>query len=215
MKKIGILFIFITIIVLLYWIIFPKNLGKHTPIWDVKERFFGDEYGELRSEYFISMRMQKKWYEQESIFFIWNDHDIFRMTEVYLRVKKEVADNCKVNTSGCIEWKRQDWHMIICANALTDDPISVQNGFNEYSLDETEDSINKFEEATGIKACEVLDPISVIRSEYQETLNKLSEIEYRKTCAKICKAIIRLIIMWGIYGLVCMIISIVKRILLY
>ncbi|MBD5534979.1 MAG: hypothetical protein HDQ99_04890 [Lachnospiraceae bacterium] len=30
------------------------------------------------------------------------------------------------------------------ANALTDEPLSVQKGFDKYNLDRTEDSINEF-----------------------------------------------------------------------
>lgn len=54
MKDIRNLLIFITMITLALIVIFPKNLGERTPIWDVKKRFFGDEYGELRSKYFIN-----------------------------------------------------------------------------------------------------------------------------------------------------------------
>ena len=202
MKKTCILFAAITIFILAVYVVFPKNLGEHTPIWDIKERFFGDEYGEVRSEYFISMRMTRLWYEQQDILFIWNDHDIFRMTEVYLRVRKEIADNCKINTSGIIEWQRYDLHVLIMANALTDEPLIVQKGFDKYNLDRTEDSINEFEAATGIKADELLDTVALLRSEYKEALREISEKEYQNVCEKVKKRIRGLIIMWGVYVLI-------------
>ena len=77
MKKTGILFAAITIFILAVSVVFPKNLGEHTPIWDIKERFFGDEYGEVRSEYFISMRMKKYGMNNKTSY-------LFGMTMIFL-----------------------------------------------------------------------------------------------------------------------------------
>lgn len=46
MKRITILLILATIGILSFYVLFPKNLGEHTPIWELKERCFGEEYGE-------------------------------------------------------------------------------------------------------------------------------------------------------------------------
>lgn len=202
MRAIGVLLVFVSIIILGFSVVFPRNLGERTPVWEVKERFFGDAYRELRSEYFISMNMEQQWRDQNNILFIWNDGDVFRITEVYLKVKKEIANNCKITSSGIIEWKRNDLGKRILADALTDTPLRVleRHGDAEYSLDKTEDSIKEFEEATGIKADELLDTVSLIRKVYGETLNKLIEMRYQELRAMIKKSVIRVIIMWGIYA---------------
>lgn len=75
-----------------------------------------------------------------------------------------------------------------------------RQGDAEYSLDKSEDSIKEFEEATGIKADELLDTVSLIRRIYGETLNKLIEMRYQELRAMIKKSVIRVIIMWGIYA---------------
>lgn len=106
MKKTCILLVLVTIAVLGFFVVFPYNLGARTPIWEIKERFFGDQYGTLRSEYFISMNKQKMWDDNLSeYFFIYSDHDIFRITEVYLKITNKIAKNCKIKSSGLIEWK--------------------------------------------------------------------------------------------------------------
>lgn len=201
MKKICILLAFITAFILAFFVAFPKNLGERTPIWEVKERFFGDEYGRLRSEYFISFRIQM-WYDQSSILYRWSDHDIFRITEVYLKVREEIADKCKIKTSGVIEWKQYGMIRCIYADALTDTPLRVSMGSGDYTLDDTEDSIEEFETATGINASELLDTVSVIRNEYREALNKISVLEYQKLWTRIEKVIMRVIVMWVIYILI-------------
>lgn len=79
-------FIFLSLFVL-----FPQNLGEYTLIWKLKARCFNEEYSGLRSGYFISEGSQKEWRRQTDILFIYNDHDAFRITEVYLRTVKGVA----------------------------------------------------------------------------------------------------------------------------
>lgn len=198
MKKMAILLGLITALILGFSVVFPKNLGVHAPIWELKERFFGDEYREVRTQYFITLSNRKLWYETNSIFYVWNDHDIFTTTEVYLVVPNEIAEECIITDSGMIRWQKQS-SVRIDASVLTDDTLSVRVGMHEYSLDETEDSISDFEEKTGIDAEELLDTISSIRSEYISDLQKLSEAEYQNVCDKIKKIIIILIVMWGIY----------------
>lgn len=210
MKKIGILLGLITVLILGYSVVFPKNMGNHTPIWGLKERFSGDEYRELRTEYFITLANRNLWYEMDSIFYVWNDHDIFTTTEVYLVVPDEIAEECKIYDTGIIRWYKQS-SVRIDASALTDDTLSVRIGVHEYSLDETEESISGFEEATGIDAEELLDTISKIRSEYIAALQKLSEAEYQNVYNKIKKTIITLIIMWGIYILLYSLVRICRR----
>lgn len=198
MKRITILLILANIGILSFYVLFPKNLGAHTPIWELKERCFGEEYGELRSQYFITLSNSKLWYETNSIFYIWNDHDAFRITEVYLMVKKDVAEDCKIRPSGIIRWEKQS-HVRIEASALTEDGLSVRVGMHEYRLDETADSINDFETETKIDAEELLDTIAVIRRDYISALQKLSAAEYQKVCSKIYGTIIYLVVIWGIY----------------
>lgn len=198
MKRITILLILVTIGLLSFFVLFPKNFGEHTPIWELKERCFGEEYGELRSQYFITLSNSKLWYETNSIFYIWNDHDAFRITEVYLMVKEDIAEDCKIRTSGIIRWEKQS-HVRIEASALTEDELSVRVGMHEYRLDETADSINDFETETKMDAEELLDTIAEIRREYRSALQKLSEAEYQKVCSKIYKMIINLVVIWGIY----------------
>lgn len=209
-KKIGILLGLITALILGFSVVFPKNLGNHTSIWKLKERFFGDEYRELRTQYFITLFNRKLWYETGSIFYIWNDHDIFTTTEVYLVVPNEIAEECKITDSGIIQWQKQS-SVRIDASALTDDILSVRVGMHEYSLDETEKSISDFKEETGIDAEELLDTISKIRSEYISALQKLSEAEYQNVYNRIKKTIITLIVMWGIYILLYSLVWICNR----
>lgn len=213
MKRIGILFGLISISILFWGIVFPKSLGEHAPIWKLKERCFGNEYYELQSQYFITLSNSRLWYEEDSIFYIWNDHDIFTITEVYLQVSQEIAEDCKITTSGIIRWQKQSLpvYVRIKASALTNDALSVRVGGCEYSLDETEDSINDFEEETGIEAKELLETISKIRSEYISTLQKLSEAEYQNVWNKIYKRIMILIVMWGIYILLSFLVRIYSR----
>lgn len=212
MKDIRNLLIFITMITLALIVIFPKNLGERTPIWDVKKRFFGDEYGELRSKYFINFNKYKEtWHGQEGILNFWNDHDSFTLKEIYLKVGEEIAKNCKIKTSGTIEWTRYDLHVLILADALTDEPLIIKKGPVEYSLDQTEDSIHEFEAATGIEAEELLDTVALIRREYREKLNAISEMEYQAICASMKKTIIKLMIMWGIYVLIWEMIRIAEK----
>lgn len=198
MKGITALLVFITVSLLSIFVLFPKNLGKHTPIWELKARCFGEEYSRLRSGYFISEGSQKEWRRETDILFIYNDHDAFRITEVYLRTVKDVAENCRIKTSGIIRWEKQS-HVRIEASALTEDALSVRVGGREYSLNETTESINNFEAETGMDAEELLDTIAMIRSEYISALQKLSDAEYQKVCSKIQKTIISIAIMWGIY----------------
>lgn len=211
MKRTGILLLLLTLFILFFYILFPKNLGKNSPVWELQERFFDEAYGGLRAEYFISMRMQKMWHEQDSIFYIWNDHDAFRMTEVYLKVDKKIADNCKIKTSGMIEWQRYDLHMLISADALTDAPICITKGFLEYNLEQTEESVRELEAAEEIDAQALLDTVLLIRREYREALYRISGAEYRKVCAGIKKAIIGLIAVWAIYLLTWGTVEMVKR----
>jgi hypothetical protein len=153
---------------------------------------------------------RKLWYETGSIFYIWNDHDIFTTTEVYLVVPNEIAEECKITDSGIIQWQKQS-SVRIDASALTDDILSVRVGMHEYSLDETEESISDFKEETGIDAEELLDTISKIRSEYISALQKLSEAEYQNVYNRIKKTIITLIVMWGIYILLYSLVWICNR----
>lgn len=70
MKKICILLTLVTVAVLGLFIVFPYNLGERTPIWEIKERFFGNQYGSLRSEYFISLKKRKMWYDSNAFFIL-------------------------------------------------------------------------------------------------------------------------------------------------
>lgn len=129
-----------------------------------------------------------------------------------MEIRDEIADNCKIKTSGVIEWKQLNQHMYIYADALADTPLYVSIGFDEYNLDITEESIKEFEAATGIKAAQILDTVSIIRNEYREALNRISEIEYQKLCAKMETVIVRIFIMWGIYILVWAVIRIKEKV---
>lgn len=211
MKKIGILLVFITASILGFVVVFPKNLGERTPIWEVKQRFFGDEYGRLRSEQFIALRMSDTWYDPNDIFYITGDRDIFKVKEVYLRVQEEIADECKIKTSGVIEWEQYGSIRCIYADALTDTPLRISIEGDNYTLDNTEESIKEFEAATGINAYELLDTVSIIRSEYREALNRVSMLEYQKLCTRIEKAIKRVIVMWVIYILVWAAVRIIQK----
>lgn len=212
MKDIRKLLIFITMITLALIVIFPKNLGERTPIWDVKKRFFADEYGELRSKYFINFNKYKEtWHGQEGILCFYHKNGSSEKSEIYLKVGEEIAKNCKIKTSGTIEWTRYDLHVLILADALTDEPLIIKKGPVEYSLDQTEDSIHEFEAATGIKAEELLDTVALIRREYREKLNAISEMEYQAICASMKKTIIKLMIMWGIYVLIWEMIRIAEK----
>lgn len=93
-------------------------------------------------------------------------------------------------------------HMYIYADALSDTPLRISMGFDEYSLDTTEESIKEFETATGIEAAELLNTVSALRIEYRKVLNRISETEYQRLCARIETVIVRVFIMWGIYILV-------------
>lgn len=198
MKKISIFFGLVSIFLIVFGIVFPKNLGTYTPIWKLKERCLGDEYGELRSQYFITLSNKKLWQETDSIFKIWNDHDSFTITEVYLQVSEDVAENCRITQDGMIRWQKQS-SVRIDADALTVDGLSVTVGMREYFLEETEQSIIDFEAKAGIEADELLKTISEIRSEYTSALQKLSEAEYREVCRKRNKAVVNLVVIWGVY----------------
>lgn len=76
-----------------------------------------------------------------------------------------------------------------------DTPLYISIEFDKYSLDITEESTKEFETATGIKATQLLDTVSVIRNEYRRALNRISEIEYQKLCARIETIIARVFIM--------------------
>lgn len=202
MRKIGILISIFNVFVLLFSAIFPRNLGEHTPVWEVRERLFGEEYGELRSEYFISLNMKKAWHDMTDIFWVGSDHDIFRITKVYLNVKKEIADSCIINSSGGIEWGNFNSHIFVRADALTDTPLSIAVGPDDYILDDSEGSKAEFVAAMGMDAETILETVGFIRSEYRTALNALSEMEYRRVCARIGKAVRKVTVTWGIYVLV-------------
>lgn len=53
------------------------------------------------------------WYDSKEFFYITGDSDIFRVTEVYLKVRDEIADDCKIKSSGVIERKQTDLHLYI------------------------------------------------------------------------------------------------------
>lgn len=198
MRKMGVLLVLVTTLILGPFVLYPRNLGEHTPIWELEERLFGEGYGGVRSEYFISLKMVKQW-DRSGTFYIGNKKDIFRLVEVYLEVRKEVAHGCKIKTSGMIEWELKGQRRKVYADALTDTPLYVSIGHEEYVLDGTEGSKRKFEAATGMDAEELLDTVSLIRNAYRETLGELSEVHYQEVCAGIKKAATTVVIMWGTY----------------
>lgn len=218
MKKITALLIFITVSVLSFFVLFPNNFGEHTPIWELKERYFGAEYGELRSQYFITLWNRNLWHKTGSIFYIGNDHDSLSITEVYLKIPEEIADGtCKITTSGMIWWEFQEGQGIVrvetsalteagltvyvSADILRNRGLSVDIGGQEYLLGASEKVLNDFEAETGINGVELLETVSEIRCEYVSALQKLSEAEYQKVCSNIYKTIINLVVIWGIYTL--------------
>lgn len=198
MRKMGVLLVLVTTLILGPFVVYPRNLGEHTPIWELEERLFGEGYEGVRSEYFISLKMVKQW-DRSGTFYIGNDKDVFRLVEVYLEVKKEVAHGCKIKTSGMIEWELKGQRRKVRADALTDTPLYVSIEHEEYVLDGTEGSKRKFEAATGMDADELLGTVSLIRNAYRKTLRELSEVHYRQVCAGIKKAATTVVIMWGTY----------------
>lgn len=210
MKKISVLLMLITAFYLYFQVIYPYNLGERTPVWELKERYFGEDYIEKRTEYFISLNKRKFWYDYDT-FFVWSDHDVFRTTKVYLEISEEVAKNCKLHTSGMIEWQSPHEHLYIHANVFTNDPLLVWFQGDEYSLDETEESIRKFETATGKNAKELLDTVHFIREEFRAALSQISETEYQNICSKIQQAIIWCAIVWGVFIFVCIVVQISKK----
>lgn len=211
MRSMGLLLVLVTLLILGPFVVYPRNMGEHTPIWELEERLFGDEYAGLRSEYFISLRMKKQWSDKSDVFYIGNKKDIFRVEEVYLEVWEDVARGCKVKTSGMIEWELKGQRRKVCADALTDTPLNVSIEYVEYELDETEDSKRKFEAATGMDADELLGTVSLIRNAYRETLKELSEEHYREVCAGIKRAATAVVIMWGAYVSIWCSVRIVKK----
>lgn len=61
MRKMGVLLVLVTTLILGPFVLYPRNLGEHTPIWELEERLFGEGYVRVRSAYFISLKMDKQW----------------------------------------------------------------------------------------------------------------------------------------------------------
>lgn len=211
MKKAIIFMVIITALVLTLTIFYPISLGNRTPVWELKERCFGDEYVELRSEHFISMRYSISWNTNDSIFYIATQDDVFSPEKAFLQVKKETAKECKILSSGMIEWCIYDYHIRIDVSAFEDNPMNIVKGFDEFTLDKTIESMKKFEEITGANACEIIDTVSLIRSEYRDSLYMLSLQEYNRVCNSRNRTIIILSVIWGVYIMICSILFITDK----
>lgn len=71
-------------IYLWYFILFPSylvdpdHLMENKPVWEMKERYFEDEYIKERTEYFIDWERKKLWQEIDSDFVVYaRQHSIF------------------------------------------------------------------------------------------------------------------------------------------
>ncbi|MCH5280081.1 MAG: hypothetical protein J1E61_01330 [Lachnospiraceae bacterium] len=198
----------------LYWfVMYPEYLGGNIPIWEMKESGLGN------SEYFIDINKQYLWREIDSIFYVSGiargSLFVEEMEETWLAVNSRIVKNCKVS-DGQIQWhmdqQEQDRHeyVHVYADVLEDTPLEIKisiraddgsHSLNEYTLDETEESIRAFEEETGLDAEKYLDTIRLLREEYRADLIKLSKIQYRKAKVKVLKTLGNMSIIWGVWGL--------------
>ena len=194
------------------FILFPKYLGNHRPVWEMKEIFLGEEYGVLRTEYFLSsLNKAYLWGNKiDSIFYVRGDGGLLTTQHYWLVIEDGVLEGSgTIWDSGKMTWRcNQD--IVVYADVLADMPLEVSirasedsHRANEYTLDDTEDSISAFEGETGLDAEELLDTVRMIRGEYQTALAALSKMEYGSVRGRIGRRVWVLSVMWGIWFIFC------------
>lgn len=204
-------------IYLWYFILFPSylvdpdHLMENKPVWEMKERYFGEEYEKERAKALISLNYQMFWRGQTSLFVV-QDSDgagdcrlaIYSSIAADRGISSEIAKGDWVITiSNLILWHDSSRHMGICADALEDTPVEISVGSKDYVLDETGESIRAFEEETDLDAEGYLDMVRLIREEYRTDLNTLIEMDYQRVRSGIIKRVCNLSVIWGIWLIFC------------
>lgn len=198
---------------LAYFVLFPSCLGEPTPVLEIKERYFEDEYIKERTEYFIDWERRKLWQEIDSDFVVYGSSDdpFGPVESSWLKRENGITGSCTVRPSGSFSWSlNEDVH--IHTNLLEDTPLDITifmgsdedgNRYSKYVLDDTADSIKAFEEESSLDAEELLDTVQLIREEYRNDLNTLSENQYRNIMLTAMATIWLSLCVWGIWIIIC------------
>ena len=194
MKK---LIVVLTIVLCIFGIVFPKNFGKHTHLWDLEKRSYGNEYFYTRNKYFISYKYKRNWSAMSNVLRIFVQHDSLSITEAILYTT-DTDDNIVINNNGAIYWykpynKNIDYYKTSVAENT---PIIISINNKEYNLEFLSEDLK---EKYYIDIEGKVEALNQTRNEYNRVLKLLVEEEKQRVYDRAFKTLLVISVIWIIW----------------
>lgn len=195
-KHCGLLFfLFITILYLCNYILFPYCIGKRIFIGDLKNYCYNEIDLDTKEDYFVDEWKLSCWEKIDSIFSYRTKGHLWTIERVYLSVDKKYVDGvCEIEQAK-MSYDFGDYKVL-------SDPVNI------YPIRLVYDQIYKCEDrkafeqtvnSLGLDDKAIMDEIVNINEKYKQALVQLSINEYHKAIKKWNRRLVIIMIIWGIY----------------